>query len=569
MILLVRKNWFLLLCAMFSLSLFAQENGVLYKVAFNDKSQSEYAVDRPEEFLTPRAIERRQRYNIPITAEDLPIPSAYIRAIQDQGATTLIRSRWLNTVIIELPAQASPEMIKAMKFVKTVSNCDELVEKQDSPISDPECWREKPFFSPEQTGIPVTGSSVRNLDASASFDYGASLNQIAMINGVAMHSQGYTGKDIIIAVLDAGFRAVDTMAAFDSLWMNDRILGSRDFVNWGGNVFEPGIHQHGMMVLSIMGGNLPGQLVGTAPHSGYYLLRTEDGRSEYLMEEYYWIMGAEYADSVGADIINSSLGYTVFDDPADNHTYQDMDGNTTPVTVGADIAAGKGMLVCNSAGNSGSSQWKYIGAPADGDSVFTVGAVDSERNWANFSSLGPAYDGRIKPNIAAQGQQTILASPWGGISGGNGTSFSSPVIAGMTACLWQAKRDFSNLQLIEAIQKSAHQAANPDDTLGFGIPDYLLAKNILDSINVKIDEIKIFPNPFDQILQFWINLPSAQRAEVRMYDVSGKMVLVRSMELFKGISKISIQTELDKTGIYVVQLVTREKVYAAKALRSP
>ncbi|MDD5694656.1 MAG: S8 family serine peptidase [Bacteroidales bacterium] len=559
----------LLLVVIFSLDLFAQESPVLYQLFFKDKSQTEYSIDRPEEFLTFRAIERRQRYNIPITEDDLPIPSAYLKAIQDNGARIVIRSRWLNMVIIELPAQASLSRINALDFVKTVTRADELVKKHALPGNESDQEESKPFFIPEQSGIPVGEIPVKHSGFLEGFDYGASLNQIAMVNGVALHALGLTGKDIIIAVLDAGFRAVDTMAAFDSLWMNNRILGACDFVNWGGNVFEPGIHQHGMMVLSIMGGNLPGQLVGTAPHADYYLLRTEDGTAEYLMEEYYWVMGAEYADSVGADIINSSLGYTQFDNPADNHSYQDMDGNTTPITLGADKAVEKGILVCNSAGNSGSSTWKYIGAPADGDSVFTIGAVDPESKWATFSSLGPAYDGRVKPDIAAQGQQTIIASLWGGINGGNGTSFSCPVIAGMTACLWQDKRDFSNMQIMEAIQKSASQSSNPDDSLGYGIPDYLLAKNILDSIHIKINEIKIFPNPFDQYLQFWVNLPSSQQAELRIYDLCGKIVYIESMALFEGISKLSVETHIDEMGIYIVQLVTRERIYCAKALRSP
>ncbi len=561
------KKIILLLAVLSSLGLFAQENSLLYKVVFNDKSQSEYSISRPGDFLTPRALERRQRYHIPVTEEDLPIPSAYLKAIEDNGGRVHIRSRWLNSVIIELPEESHVEKIRTLHFIKTITSAAELGIKQDSVTLSP--GGEKPFFASERTDLPVTSAAPRNSGALQSFDYGASLNQIAMINGVALHSMGFKGEDIVIAVLDAGFRAVDTMAAFDSLWINGRILGTHDFVIEGGNVFEPGIHQHGMMVLSIMGGNLPGQLVGTAPHAGYYLLRTEDGRSEYLMEEYYWIMGAEYADSLGADIINSSLGYTEFDNPADDHTYQDMDGNTTPITLGADMASKKGILVCNSAGNSGSSAWKYIGAPADGDSVLAVGAVDPQKNWATFSSLGPAYDGRVKPNVVAQGQQTILASPWGGISGGSGTSFSSPVIAGMTACLWQAKRDFNNMQIIEAIQKSADQSSHPDDTLGYGIPDFLLAKNILDSINVEINEIKIFPNPFDQFLQFWVNLPAAQQVEVRIYDLCGKVILVRTMELFKGISKISLETNIEQTGIYILQLVTRERTYTAKALRSP
>ena len=231
-----------------------------------------------------------------------------------------------------------------------------------------------------------------------------------MLNGDALHDMGYDGAGKIIAILDAGFLNANNLDAFDSLWNNGQILGTRDFVSpQNPNIF--GSHYHGTMVLSTMGANWPGQMVGTAPKADYWLIRTEDGDSECLIEELNWVSGAEFADSLGADVINSSLGYTTFDDPTLDHSYEDMDGNTTPVTIGADMAVSKGMIVVNSAGNSGGSFWQYIGAPADGDSVFSIGAVDGLGNYAYFSSTGPTYDGRMKPNVVAQGQGSTIIDP--------------------------------------------------------------------------------------------------------------------------------------------------------------
>ncbi|HOW26604.1 MAG TPA: S8 family serine peptidase [Bacteroidales bacterium] len=554
------KNRIILLVAMLvSLSVFAQEAPLIYKVTFRDKHQSDFSVNRPEEFLSRRALERRQRYDVPVTDDDLPISPSYIRSLENSGARILARSRWLNMVIVELESNQDSDQISRMQFVERMEEASTITAIKKNG---------KPFFMVEQTDIPFFKPSPKNTSTAVSFDYGPSLNQVDMINGLPLHHDGYTGKGIIIAVLDAGFRAADTMAVFDSLWMQNRMLGTKDFVNPGGDIFEPSIHAHGTMVLSIMAGNLPGQLVGTAPDAGYYLIRTEDGTAEYKLEEYYWMMGAEYADSLGADIINSSLGYTEFDDPADNHTYQDMDGNTTPVTIGADKAAERGILVCNSAGNSGNSPWKYIGAPADGDSVLSVGAVDPLGRWATFSSLGPSSDGRTKPDIAAQGQQTIIATPWGGVTAGNGTSFSSPVIAGMTACLWQAKRSFTNMQIISAIMKSSRQYNTPDDTLGYGIPDYSLAKSLLDTTDVEMGTLQIYPNPFSQSIEFWINLPDHQKVKVFIFDITGKQIFFREIELFKGISQVTLENPVRVSGLYILKVQTQNESLVGKIIHT-
>lgn len=279
--------------------------------------------------------------------------------------------------------------------------------------------------------------------------YGSSIHQLTLFNGQFLHEHNYLGEGIQIAVLDAGFYKADELPAFAAMRAENRILGTRDFAEPSGNVYQK--HEHGTNVLSTMGGELTGQLIGTAPKASYYLLRSEDDFSEFLIEEDNWVAAAEYADSLGCDIINSSLGYAFFDDENMDHTYADMDGQTTRVTRAANMAAQKGMLVFASAGNEAANDWKYMVAPSDGDLVIGVGAVNKDSIWAPFSSLGPTSDGDVKPNLAAIGWGTIIQDDDGAVKPANGTSFSSPVLAGMAACLWEANPQASNFEIKEAL----------------------------------------------------------------------------------------------------------------------
>ncbi len=376
------------------------------------------------------------------------------------------------------------------------------VSKNSVTKNVPDKKSEKPFFENESFTKIANEDIVKGVTSGESYDYGQAFNQINMLNGIPLHDLGYDGAGMTIAVLDAGFLNANVLSAFDSLWLNNQIIGYKDFVSpLAPDIF--GSHTHGTSVLSTMGANLPAEMVGTAPKADYWLLRSEDDATEYLIEELNWASAAEYADSVGVDVINSSLVYNTFDDPAQDHTYAYMDGNTTPITIAADLAASKGILVVNSAGNSGSSSWHYIGAPADGDSVFSIGAVNSSGVYASFSSTGPTYDGRIKPNVVAQGQgSTIISAYSGNVISGNGTSFSSPITAGMVASLWQAHPDKKNTEIMEAIQQSATQALNPDSLLGFGIPDYFAAHTLLSVpvIHIINLDIKVFlEGPFNGV----------------------------------------------------------------------
>ncbi len=544
----MKTLYLVLFFVLFGSMSYAQVYPNKYWVKFTDKNDSPYSIENPEEFLSQKAIDRRSIQGIAIETNDLPVNPQYIDAVAGTGATILTESKWFNSVTIYTTDQNALNTINSFSFVQSVEKCS----------NDDNLNAEKPFFANESFESIPEADILKSGNGAKSYDYGQAYNQIEMLNGIALHDQGYDGAGMTIAVLDAGFLNTDDMIAFDSLWNNNQILGYKDFVSpQDPNIF--GSHYHGSMVLSTMGANWPGQIVGTAPKADYWLLRSEDGDSEYIIEELNWVSAAEFADSVGADIINSSLGYTTYDDPSQSHTYEDMDGNTAPITIGADIAASKGMIVVNSAGNSGGSSWQYIGAPADGDSVFSIGAVNGSGNYASFSSTGPTYDGRVKPNVVAQGQGSTIVEPWGGeVSSGNGTSFSSPITAGMVACLWQANPLKRNTEIMEAIEASSSQANNPNDLLGYGIPDYALANSILTVIEYPTElnvAFSAYPNPFSNEINIKFNEEELFVNRVELLDVTGKVVLQQKID--KAKKDISLEN-VDKlsSGYYMIKVYT-------------
>jgi hypothetical protein len=321
---------------------------------------------------------------------------------------------------------------------------------------------------------------------------------------------------------------VDIYPAFDSLRANGQILGTKDFVDPKSNIYST--HYHGMSVLSCMGGNIPGQLIGTAPEASYWLLRSEDTGSEYLIEEDNWVVAAEFADSVGCDVINSSLGYTTFDDSGMDHTYSDLDGKTTRVTRGANIAATRGMLVFASAGNEGNKAWKYIGAPSDGENVIGVGAMNKDTVAAPFTSFGPAFGGLTKPNVSAIGWNTYMQLSSGTLGYANGTSFSSPVMAGMAACYWQSVKHVPAAEIKKTIEKFSHLYANPDVRLGYGVPDFEKAwRNYFTFSNIDFKENSqwlVYPNPVaEKLVLQKIDGSFSDKTEIGIFSVDGKQLL--------------------------------------------
>ena len=341
-------------------------------------------------------------------------------------------------------------------------------------------------------------------------------------------------------MLDAGFFKYQNIAAFDSLKINGQLKMTWDFVDNNASVNED--DAHGMQCLSILAANLPGAFVGTAPASSYYLFRTEDVASEFPVEEQNWLAAAEKADSIGVQLISSSLGYNTFDDASFNYTYADMNGKKTMITRGAAMASNKGMIVMNSAGNSGSSAWKYLIAPSDGIDVLAVGAVNSLKQIAPFSSYGPSSDNRVKPDIASVGWNTFLISTNGTVAQGNGTSFSNPNIAGLVACLWQAFPEFSNKEIIAAVRKSGDRYSNPDVRTGYGIPNMRLAYEMLEKERnsrkakgiLKADRLRIYPNPMTDQFTIVYNGKTNGKLSVQLLSMDGKMIRNLSYDVLEN-----------------------------------
>jgi subtilisin family serine protease len=517
--------------------LFSQVAEDRYRLYLSDKENNSFSLESPEEFLSTESIQRRIKQNISIIENDLPVSNYYIDSLKNLGFRILNKSKWLNTVVVYSTDQQLIDTITSYGFIKS---------------------KNKSFVNLDSKSY-LDLLKNQNFDAYSSdnVNYGNGTTQISMINGHALHQNGYQGQGITIAVIDGGFEGANTLPAFDSLWQNNQILGTRDFVDGDNEVFDAS--DHGMKVLSTMGANIPGSLVGTAPKANYWLLRSEKTDDENSIEEDNWAAAAEFADSLGIDIITSSLGYTEFDKEYQNYSYNDLDGNSTFITKAADIAASKGILVVNSAGNLGNDAWKYISAPGDGDSVLTVGAVDAFASIAYFSGLGPTYDGRIKPNVCAMGVQSAVQSLDGNITVSNGTSFSTPIIAGMTACLWQRHPELNNMEIIKKIEESAHQYSTPDNIMGYGIPDFAKAAELLNATNVSIINdkaiITVYPNPFIDKVSIELVSKINANSKIELYNSIGIKVRTSNIERNSNNSIIELSNlnNLPK-GIYFIRM---------------
>jgi serine protease AprX len=448
---------------------------------------------------------------MPVDSLDLPVNPHYLAAIQQAGFVEIKHtSRWFNSAVI---------FVVDTLIIDDIRNLPMVLELKKWPLPS----QENPLG--HTTKYPVLKRINWNSAEEVESFYGPSEGQLSMMGGPLLHAQGFTGEGVHIAVMDAGWNKANVLPTFDRLRAEERLLGTRDFV-FEQNDPVYSASDHGTYVWSIMAGYSPGQLIGSAFGASYYLLRTENPSSEYLAEEWNWVAGAEFADSSGVDIINSSLGYSQFDWPSQNHTYEDMNGQSTRVSQAADIASSKGILVVNSAGNSGDNAWRYITAPSDGDDVLCVGAVRADSTVAWFSSRGPSFDGDVKPNVSGQGVGVVFASVDSTFATGNGTSFSSPLVAGLAACLWQAFPNATNKQIKRAIEKSAHLAYSPNDDLGFGIPNFWSAYKSL--ANMPLDQSKLdatlWPNPSTGSCFVQFQNPSASSASFQIFDALGHRI---------------------------------------------
>ena len=453
----------------------AQETRYRYLVLLKDKKNSPFSITAPDKFLSASAINRRLKNKIEIREQDLPVNPSYIEEIKAAGAQIIYPLKWVNGVLIK----EKPKNIAKIKALKSVLGL----------------YKNMPLDSSSDLRLETQAKNLSN--ESAVLDYGNSLTQISQLGVDKMHAKGFTGKDVKITLLDDGFSQADQVGYLQNVYTEKRLLGTL--------VTDPGLRSvyvggaHGTNVWSTIAAQSPGKLIGTAFQAQFALAQTEEGNHELLVEEANWMRGAEWADSLGTDIITSSLGYSEFDNSRYNHRYTDMDGRTTLVSKAAAWAASKGIVCIISAGNQGSDSWKYITAPADADSILSVGAVDRTGLRVSFSSIGPSSDLRIKPDIAAMGLSTITGLPSGTIGSLNGTSFSAPLIAGLVAGIIQANPQKTAQEIIQVVRKSGNQASKPDQLLGYGIPHFDRISQLLNPVlGVETQEkstFKVFPNP--------------------------------------------------------------------------
>lgn len=519
----------------------AQQDAWVY---LTDKQNVATSISNPISIITQKAIDRKNAHGVAIDARDVPVNELYISQLKSAtGITVKAKSKWFNAVHV----RGTETDINNLKT--TFSFVDYIV------------------FADKSLNVTKTTKQKKQAKLESAltvFTYGNAFNQIQMIKGDQLHIANYTGTGITVAVIDAGFPNVNTMSSFQRLRNAGNIKGVYDFVDRDNDVYTNTTSHHGTLVLSTMAAYVENQYVGTAPDASYYLFVTEDGNSENPVEESYWVEAAERADSLGVDVINTSLGYKDYSPTYTSYSYSqsDFDGYTTYITKGANIAFEKGMLLINSAGNDGNGG---LNAPADSPNVFTIGAVNSSGNYASFSSVGSAFQPTQKPDVVAQGQASAVIDENDVIYTANGTSFSSPIMAGGIVCLWQALPNKSNAEIMQLVRESASQYNTPDYFLGYGIPNLQTALNLALSMeSYKIhDEIIVFPNPTKKIISF--KLPSFEASySVKIHSVSGKQVLASTVN--QTSNQINLSSLVD--GLYFVSISSNTSTKTFKIIKN-
>ena len=509
----IKKLFFLLLWFGLSTTFYAQ-NPTCYRIYLSDKNNSPYSIDNPSEYLSQRAIDKRVRFNIPITEQDFPVNPQYKQQIfaLDADMQLLSVSKWMNTITIYCPDSIVMPQILNLPFV------DSIIAVGNYNL------HELPVFQNLENPISIVHNSIS--DTKDNIDYGYGIGQIALLNGIPLHEEGFHGEGMLIAVIDGGFFGIETTSFYQELVNSGRFYGHYSLMPDFVDTLQSGWDEvHGTIVTSAMAANTNGEFVGTAPGASYALIHTEWVGSEEIIEEDFWANGAEIADSIGADVINSSLGYRMFPDfPQNDITYENMDGVHSIASRCATILGQKGVIVCVAAGNDGSSEFYHVNRPGDAFDILCVGACTTDSLIAGFSSHGPSYDGRVKPDITSQGVETACIYPNDELSFANGTSLATPVAAGMCACLWQAMPQYTSSEIMQMIRESGHLYNNPDTEFGYGIPNfYQIYTSHVGLNDYKPLNISVYPNPVtDKLI---LTNTDGNIQSISIYNTSGQLVL--------------------------------------------
>ncbi|WBL45092.1 S8 family serine peptidase [Algoriphagus halophytocola] len=527
-----------------------------YAVFYKYKPQTSLSLEEPAAFLTSKALDRRSKEGVPVDSLDLPVAQKYVDEVYLHSNYILYSSKWFNATVL-VTDEAGVLELESLPFVDRV----ELVAHGYIPSPNARVGRGI-YASVTHKLCPPSAQNARTLAVDEN-DYDFQ-NELLGID--EMHEDGYTGKGVTIAVFDAGFPGTDTANPLAHLQSNGQVIATQDLVRpWNQDIYSQ--HQHGTNVLSLIASNEPDVMVAGAPDADFILMMTEEIATEYRVEEYNWVRAAEIADSLGVDIINSSVGYWDFDDPEMNYTTEDLDGETTVIARGAAMAASKGILVVNSAGNSGPSEFT-LNSPSDAKGILAIGAVNSELNVSSFSSRGPTGDGRIKPDLAAFGDGTVLVRSSGEVGFSNGTSFAAPQIAALAAGLWEAKPEWTKDELMENLLNSGTQAADPDNLLGFGIPNYkkALYGEILSVENEEVLPWYIYPNPMlsDQLN---IHFGNSLEAEFYLIEMNGRTLDYSTLKRTSVKEPYQINLQGIKPGIYLIQMQDGALLKQSKLIR--
>jgi serine protease AprX len=515
-------------------------------IEFIDKSNSPFSLQRPQEFLSEKAINRRNRQKISLTTKDLPVNPAYLAAIQQAGGVVRYPLKWSNSCVV-ICNEAVFNTIRQLSFVKSAKQLSETLRGEEAP----KLFEYQALKSTEN--LQNTGRTEEN--------YGISQKQIAMLGIDDMHNAGYTGKGMTIAVFDSGFPNVDVNKLSSYSRMN--ILGTHNYVYSNNLVYGYDPAGHGTNVLSLMAAYRPQELIGGAFEASYYLFITEDvrGNLDDPIEETNWAAAAERADSLGVDIINSSLGYNYFNNSTFNYKQTDLNGKTSIISRAAATAAATGMIVVSSAGNLFEREWTKIKMPADADSILAVGAVNSESTWIATSLQGNTTDGRVKPDVAALGSGVVYAASFG-VTTGSGTSYAAPLVAGLVAGLWQANPTKTNIEIMDMVRKSASKYATPDTQVGYGIPNYKKAMMIVSSDEQLFEEqaITLFPNPTPED-KFYLQFDDKYlltTCEITLTDLSGKVIWANQVVVSQTKMPILLPKNSLSNGVYLVQIKSKK-----------